>query len=270
MAPSATHSGIPFKFEIPVEVFEKAGEAGKEWRIGGIATTEHPDRQDEVVRQSGLDWSDFLDNGWFNDNHSRDTTGVLGYPSKVKATTYRGKPATYVEGYLLQDYDRAKEIYKLGKALQKTNRKLGFSVEGKITRREGVGGKIIAQARVSNIAITNCPVNTATGMEILAKSLQVAESADPTEWEKALAAGASVESPGAAPGEGFALRTESLESAPKAVTEPGKKKRKKKRPEARYLNKAQAMAAIRQRFGGDLSPGLIESVWLMAQTKPQE
>lgn len=240
MAPNISNqiNGIPFKVEFPVEVFEKAGEKEKEWRIGGIISTEHPDRQGEVVKQSGLDFSDFLKNGWFNDNHSRETTGILGYPSVVKSSKYEGKPATYVEGYLLKDYDRAKEVYKLGKALQRTNRKLGFSVEGKVLRRVGIDGKIIAQAKVSNVAITNCPVNTATGMDILAKSIHAVLNAETSQWEKALTAGSAIENPGTTAGGGFPLRTESMEV----------NRKKKKKRLVNIINKSQAMEIIRERF----------------------
>ena len=52
---------------------------------------------------------------------------------------------------------------------------------------------------MKNVAITHCPVNVGTEMEALAK---------------ALVAGSSISNPGAAPGEGFALRPESLDEAP--------------------------------------------------------
>jgi len=150
-----THAEIPFKFELPVEIW-KAAEPGKRRRIGGIISTDKIDRQGEQVLQRGLDFKDFLKNGWFNDNHTKDTTGIVGYPEKVKRVQYRGRPAHYVEGYLLDDFDRADEIWKLARSLQKTNRRLGFSVEGSVVRREGAMGNIIAEARVRNVAITNC------------------------------------------------------------------------------------------------------------------
>lgn len=201
---------MPFQFEVPVSFFEKAdAPKGQQRRIGGIITTEAPDRQGEVVLQKGLDFNDFLRNGWFNDNHSKDTDGVVGYPDAVQffqkgETLPNGRPAPspghWAEGYLLEGHERADKIWNLGKALQGTGRSLGYSVEGNIHRRigpktifkksaKGRGtwvGNTVAKASVRNVAITNCPVNTDTGLEMLAKSLRVAEQAEPDEIEARL------------------------------------------------------------------------------------
>lgn len=149
-------SEIPFRVEMAAEVFEKAGEPGKERRIGGIITTESADRQNEVVLQRGLDFSEFLANGWFNDNHSKATTDIVGYPIRVEKTVYNGKPAHRVEGYLIAGHEPSDKIWKLAQALQKTGRRLGFSIEGGIGRREGPDGRTIAQAKVREVAITKC------------------------------------------------------------------------------------------------------------------
>lgn len=222
-------TSMPFDFEMPVSFFEKAdAEPGKEKRIGGIASLETKDRQDERVLQRGLDFeSSFLDHGWFNDNHSRETDGILGYPEKVQffdkgAQLPDGKEAEasghWVEGYLL-DTDKAKRIWALGKALQKTKRRLGFSVEGKIQRRTGPEKKTIAKALVRNVAITNCPVHAGARMEILAKSLQVVEQTEPGMLEKALAMGTPTpataianQGPQTGAGAGQVMTGESLES----------------------------------------------------------
>ena len=244
---------IPFKFELPIEVWEKAGsEPGKNRRIGGVISTQDKDRQGEVVLQRGLDFSEFLNHGWFNDNHSRETTGIVGYPDKVEKRTVNGRPSHYVEGYLLQGFPRSDEIWRLAQSLQKTNRRLGFSIEGSVVRREGLEGKIIAQAKVRNVAITNCPVNTSTGLEILAKSMMALEaegaarkSATQPCWgadeccgtcetedaQKALSAGQAVTDPGATPGQGFPLRVESMEKKPK-----------------RHLSKAEAINWLQSRY----------------------
>lgn len=263
------HTEIPFKFEMPFEVWEKAGaDPGKRRRIGGIISTQDKDRQNEVVLQRGLDFSEFIQAGWFNDNHSKDTTGIVGYPEKVEKRVVAGKPTHYVEGFLLPDFPRADEIWKLAQSLQKTNRRLGFSIEGSVVRREGLEGKTIAQAKVRNVAITNCPVNTSTGLEILAKSLQALErEGDQTAhscWnkgkccgrcgqedaQKALSAGQAVNNPGASPGEGFALRTESMEAEPKVVREPKKKR----------MNKAEAIKWLQSRYRG-LTKAVAERIY---------
>lgn len=198
--------GLPFQFEVPVTFFEKASEGpGKQRRIGGIISTEAPDRQNETVLADALVFDDFLKAGWFNDNHSRDTDGIVGYPeatSKFKKgeTLPNGKKAKHAghwaEGYMLNT-DRANRLWDLGKALQGTGRQLGFSVEGKILSRTGPKtivkkgedgqpqwvGERIAKAIVRNVAITSCPVNTDTGLEILTKSLEAFKGTDPDDLE---------------------------------------------------------------------------------------
>jgi hypothetical protein len=226
---------IPFKFELPFEVFHKAGKPGQERRIGGMISTDRNDRQGEIVLQRGLDFSEFLSNGWFNDNHSKDTTGIVGYPLKVEKRKHNGRDGHYVEGYLLEGYEPADKIWTLANALQKTGRRLGFSIEGAVTRREGPSGKVIAEAKVRNVAITNAPVNTDTGLEVLAKSMLALERE--ADIKQALVAGSAISSPSPSHGEGFPLRVESLEVDPK-------KKRKKR------LTNLEAMEIVKAAYPG--------------------
>lgn len=257
---------LPFKIEVPVEFFEKAGAKGKERRIRGIISTEHRDKQGEIVLQRGLEFDDFLTNGWFNDNHSKDTAGVLGYPETISPTLHKGKKATAVEGYLLAGQEGktidADKIWDLGKALQETDRKLGFSIEGKVLRRVGENGKTIAKARVTNVAITNCPVNIETGMDVLVKSMMALEgNQEAIDTLKALTAGAAITAPATAePGDGYALRTESM------VTGPGSAPKKKKKKRKRTLSKAEAIEVIHDRYP-TLSDAQAEKVWQWAKTR---
>lgn len=223
---------LPFQFEVPVTFFEKAdAPKGKQRRIGGIISTEAPDRQGETVLADALDLSDWLKNGWYNDNHSKDTDGIVGYPEVAKKFSKGEKlptgkvaqhPGHWAEGYIL-DTERGNKIWELGQALQGTGRQLGFSVEGKILRRTGprtivkksedgtpqwVGCKI-AKALVRNVAVTAVPVNTDTGLEILTKSIEAFQRADDDDLEARVA---SLEKMLTAAGNGAPLRPESLES----------------------------------------------------------
>ena len=219
-----------FRFDIPIETFMKAGPDGKERRIGGICTTDEMDRQMETLLAEGMDFEPFLRSGWFNDNHSQDTDGVLGYPEKAELRTLPdGHKGWYVEGHLLKTA-RANGIWDLAQELQKTDRRLGFSVEGKILKRDPDDPRKILKAAVTEVAITKCPVNTGTALTVLAKSLS---------------AGGSVGDPGVSAGEGFPLRTESLEGG--GPSDPEKKKRKRK------LTKAQAKAYLKH-----LNPALTD------------
>jgi hypothetical protein len=244
---------IPFNFQFGVNVFRKAdAETGKQKRIGGIVSTETPDKQGEIVLQEGLDFSEFLSGGWFNDNHSKETTDVVGYPEQVKKfrrgeTLPNGVNApvngTWVEGYLL-DTDKGRRMWELGLALQKTNRRLGFSVEGKVERRQGPRtvflknpqtgagewvGREIVRAAVRNVAVTNAPVQGDSKLEILAKSMMALEQQEDDETlDKTLAMGPAT--PGQKPvgsqtgrGAGKVLTRQHLEEEEHDLQKPMKK-----------------------------------------------
>jgi len=220
-----------FHFNVPLEIVKAAD--GK-MAIRGFVTTEHRDREGEVILQDGLDFSEFKQWGYFNDNHSKSTADVLGWPVSVrKATTPDGRKGHWVEGELIQGDATAERIYKKAKALKesKAPRSLGFSVEGKIQSRTGHDGKTIAKAKVRNVAITAAPVNPYAGMDVVMKSLT---------------AGTAVAAPPTAPGDAFPLRGESLEGDPSYATpKPRKKRKKKKRGEA--MDKAEALEMIAHR-----------------------
>lgn len=194
-----------FQVHCALQAFEKANAPeGQEMRIGGIVTTDDLDKQDEEVVQTGLDFSPFLREGWYNDNHGQKTVDVLGYPTDAKYVRKgerlpNGKIADrsgwWTEGYLLHTPE-GRKTWQLCQALAKSPRKLGFSIEGKVLKRDAMNKKRITRAVVKNVAITHCPVNVNTEMHALAK---------------ALSAGSSVSNPGSAPGVGFALRKEALE-----------------------------------------------------------
>lgn len=264
---------LPFRFFAPISIWEKADAPDhKKWRIGGIVSTETPDRENEIVLQRGLDFSDFLRAGWFNDNHSKKTTDVLGYPEEVKQFkrgdalpdgTKAKSNCTWVEGYLLPKWNKAKEVWELANALSDTDRRLRYSVEGKVEKREGPGGRIVAKARVRNVAITNAPINDDTRVEVLAKSLRAIEAGEPDDQvAKALTVGTPA-TPGTPPynqtmtgeGAGQVLGKESLEHDEDqlhVLTYPPTKPRKlKKDDQARKsLTDGEAISWVRTRYPG--------------------
>lgn len=158
-----------------IQIFEK-GSGKKRIKLKGIISTEHRDRQGEVILQDGLDFKPFLDYGWFNDNHSSKSNDVLGYPEKVYRTTVKGADgemiqATAVEGYLLPT-KRGKELLDISESLKSDPRRsLGFSVEGQVMSRTEADQSIINQAVIKHVAITHVPVNPNTTLEALSKAM---------------------------------------------------------------------------------------------------
>ncbi len=141
---------------------ERSGDAYNSRRITGVMSTERKDRQDEVVLSEGLDFSEFIELGHFNDNHSQLTSAIVGYPEDAKFhknlehidPKLKSYPGWTCEGYILKGTRRSDDIWELAKTLtQVPNRKLGFSIEGKVIRRSD---KCIEKAKIRNVAITNC------------------------------------------------------------------------------------------------------------------
>lgn len=183
----------------------KGGAADGERRIGGYCSTEHVDRQGEVVLQRGLDFDEFVKFGYFNDNHNQATAAVVGIPDKAEYHQGRG---WYAEGSLLKGNKRADEIWELAKSLENTSRRLGFSIEGKVMERRD---NYIVKAKIRNVAVTNAPVNTNCTWGLLSKSFH------PEFVDKALGAGSSRSAPSgpvSGMGAGRVVVPEDLEQGP--------------------------------------------------------
>ena len=174
---------------------ERADKAKRpRYRITGIASTEHRDKQGDVIRQQGLDWKPFLQSGYINDDHGKGANCVIGYPTAVRKMTLRGPkgeaiPATAIDGYLF-DVERAAELAKLAKAMEGTERQMGFSVEGPPPQRASNDPNEIVGATITHVALTPWPVNpnalAVVTMANLAKS-----------FAKAMTAGSGVAEPNA-------------------------------------------------------------------------
>ena len=223
----------------------KNEEAFDSRKISGIMSTDRKDRQAETVKARGLDFSDFLHHGHFNDNHSQDTSAIVGYPQAVKYHSdlgsvnpkYKGAEGWTCSGYLIKGTKRADGIWELAQALQSVpNKKLGFSIEGKVLRR---ANKTIEEARIRNVAITNCPVNTDCTWELLQKSFDHEDIAMKSlDAEKALSAGGATSIAGQTGG--TALAQESLDSDAKKLG-PQFKKEKALKSLLRFDDKLEAM-----------------------------
>lgn len=141
-----------------------ADKSGKRW-IQGIASTPTRDLQGEVVEQNGIDVSYFLKHGYFNNDHKDGFHNKVGQPTEAKIT----KDGLFVKGFLFKDHEVAQNIWELMNSIERSgaNRKVGFSIQGKVKRRDG---NIIKECWIQDIAITPAPINTTTWAEI-AKSL---------------------------------------------------------------------------------------------------
>jgi hypothetical protein len=160
--------GNEFSFWLPMDLCKaenKRGDQGKRRWIEGIASTEHQDLQDETVSQHGIDFTYFLEHGYYNNDHKPGFENKVGQPIEAKITPQ----GLWTKGYLFENHKVADAIWELAHALEasRSDRKLGFSIQGKVLRREG---RRILKCWVQDIAITAAPINTHTWLDVV-KSL---------------------------------------------------------------------------------------------------
>lgn len=160
-----------FHFFIPVSLTKSRSDDEKDnkrW-IQGIASTFDKDLQNEKVRQKGIDYGYFLKQGYINDDHKSGPEHIVGEPVECRLT----QGGLWIKAFLYKGKPRADYWWEHLNALQQSdsNRKVGFSIQGKITRRNG---NVIEKCWLQDVAITSSPVNTNTWAEIV-KSLSAQE-----------------------------------------------------------------------------------------------
>lgn len=149
--------------------------------IGGWMSLSTKDREGDVIDVDAIDASMLLSDGWFNDNHSKATTAVVGYPTlaEIRKHPKYGR-AWWIEGVILDDAAGQALVAKI-RALEGTDRQFGFSVEGPPPLRDPTDPHKVVKAWVWNVAITNRPVHEQARIEWV-KSLEPLG-----EYEQALA-----------------------------------------------------------------------------------
>lgn len=157
-----------FGFWVPMDLCKsdskEAKESGKRW-VQGIASTPDKDLQHEIVDKNGIDFSYFLEYGYLNNDHKPGFENKIGQPTEAKIT----KDGFWTKGFLFENHKTADAVWELAHALISSNsdRRLGFSIQGKVIKR---AGNRILKCWVQDVAITAAPINTNTWLEI-AKSL---------------------------------------------------------------------------------------------------
>lgn len=172
------NKSFDFQFCFPVELQKSSTNTEDgEWRIRGLASTSSQDLQGEIVNQDGLDISALKAGlGLFNYDHEKGPENIIGVIDGAEVTPQ----GLMVEGYLLKEQPRARAFYDIMRSLKpEHSRRVQFSIEGKIVKREGDGGRTIANAKVEKVALTVDPVNTDTYVEML-KSLSIDSKDEPS------------------------------------------------------------------------------------------
>ena len=166
------NNSLGFTLWSPIDVVEKGdADSTRRGRIEGIASSEAMDADKEVVLQKGLDWSWFMSKGFVSLEHPLGVQNIVGEPVSVKSVTLNGGiEATKITCDLLLDDPIAKSIYDKAKILKKadSDRRLGFSIEGRVLDRDG---STINKAEVVSVAISAVPKNPLTWFEPIMASM---------------------------------------------------------------------------------------------------
>jgi hypothetical protein len=176
---------LNFKFWVPISKAHDAKD-GQVRIIEGIASTPDIDLQNERVNQSGINFDYFLKHGYFNWDHKPGAENKIGEPWEVKVTP----KGLYVKGMIYKGKKAADAIWEHISALKanpQSNRRVGFSLQGKTVRRNG---NSILKCWIQDIAVTTAPINYNTYLDIV-KAFDQYTWIDP-DLEKAAAAVGSV------------------------------------------------------------------------------
>lgn len=139
-------------------------------RIRGFATTEHEDKDEETILQSGVEG---LEKGTpLTLEHPKGHFNRIGEVVSVKRMEKGGKPATFIEADLFLTHDLGRKVWDNAVALKKADASygFGFSVEGPPPGRDPRNPKIITKAVVTSVAVTMAPRNDEASWDpVLAK-----------------------------------------------------------------------------------------------------
>jgi hypothetical protein len=152
-----------FQFYIPAEI-HKGGEDNDEMRLKGIASTGHLDQQGEELMPKGLDINYLITKGYINWHHQlkNDPLAIIGVPDPKK--TKITPEGLYVEAVLYKSNPMAQKAYEQTKIMESENlgRRMGWSVEGKVSERDPLKKGRVIKASITGIALTPMPINPNT------------------------------------------------------------------------------------------------------------
>lgn len=164
-----------FRFWCPIakaqEVVDPTtGEA--RMRLGGIASTADKDADGEFLDPKGFDIRPLMTSGLVNWHHMAkgQPSAIIGEPTKAEIR----KEGLYIETDLYPSSKVAHDVWELANTLEhdSSTRRLGYSIEGKVVKRESddpddPGYKRISRAIITGVAITHMPKNPKTFASII-------------------------------------------------------------------------------------------------------
>ena len=139
----------------------------KELIIDGIASTGDEDLDGEMLDPNGAVVDQFLKSGFLTYEHrSRENSAyIIGEPMECSAKNNK----LYLKGKLYKSNPKAVDIYKTALMLEKekSNRQLGYSIEGSKIKTDPRNPKKVLAYKLTNCTITSTPKNSNTYLSIV-------------------------------------------------------------------------------------------------------
>ncbi len=147
----------------------KEGKKEQEMLVSGVASTTQKDLDGETLLPKGFDLTHFNERGLITWQHGQDPSQIIGEP--VTGEIIDDK--FHIKAKLWPFSPLAKGVYGLMTNLEKSksNRKLGWSIEGKVTELDPVNPNIVKKAKITNVTLTPTPKNRGTFANIIQKGI---------------------------------------------------------------------------------------------------
>jgi hypothetical protein len=159
-----------FNFFVETDIHKGKNSSGEEvvWIDGIASSSSVADSDNETLFPIGMNTVPLIQSGLVNYNHqgNKDSNANVGIP--VEAKVINGGRDLYVKCMLFPcpQTDGIVRMYDNFKKYSPT-RKVGFSIEGKATKRDIFDSKKILEADVTGLAVTFSPKNKNTLMNII-------------------------------------------------------------------------------------------------------
>lgn len=163
-------------FRYGAEISKAYQDENGDWIVEGIASNGVSDHEGDSIEPDGLDYkSYFLKKGFVKWEHGKNPENFIGEPLSAEIR----KEGFFIRARLYPHAELAQKAVQAIEALVKSNasRKIGFSIEGNVVKRDPKNPARILKAIVRNVALTANPVNDTT-WAALAKSLTSEEAFD--------------------------------------------------------------------------------------------
>jgi hypothetical protein len=158
--------------------------------FAGTVSVEVPDADGDIMIQKGMDWSFALEKGIMTWEHPAHPKRLAGYPTKASLTTYKGTPATRLEGYIYKGSEYGDLVLSTLEVMKSDNaRTLGLSIEGKAKKLGKQGSyRTIEKSVIRSVAFTLAPACPDSWLDIAASVFgkEAVAKSDTLDFEQAV------------------------------------------------------------------------------------